>query len=251
MLRTDSSTRALYGLLINWGCSRLPLTVAPGQTVLNQPAAIQLASCKLSTLRAFKQAEVPHPQFWDQGNKQEIDRSSIIIARLTTRGSGGEGIVVIRPDDTVVPEAPLYTRYIRKLSEYRIHVVRGEVLLIQQKRRDSEAEQDQNQKLIRNYDNGWVFASVNVEFTSDEQKTNCEQAAITAVRSLGLDFGAVDIVVSRRDGLPYVLEVNTAPGIQSPTLLELYATAFKRIAGELNYEQPASRRVVRSRNVPR
>jgi len=36
---------------------------------------------------------------------------------------------------------------------------------------------------------------------------------------LGLDFGAVDVVMSKgRNSLPYVLEVNCAPGLQGTTL---------------------------------
>jgi glutathione synthase/RimK-type ligase-like ATP-grasp enzyme len=223
--------------------------VAPGQQVLNKPEAIMQASCKLRTFEAFKAAGVPCPEFWTPANVANAKRKdSIIIARLTTRGSGGEGIVVVREADAL-PKAPLYTNYIRKLAEYRVHVMRNTVLMVQQKRRDSEAEQTDDQKLIRNHDNGWVFAAVNVEFSSDEQKAKCEQAAVSAVRSLGLDFGAVDLVVSKRDGNPYVLEVNTAPGIQSPTLLERYVTSIQEIARGITYERPEPKRVVRPRNL--
>ena len=247
-ITTGASSLARYGLLINWGCTKLPLNVVGKQVVLNKPEAIAQASCKLRTFKAFREAGVPCPPFWTPDNLTGMDRKDIIIARLTTRGSGGEGIVVVRTADTL-PAAPLYTSYIRKLAEYRIHVMRDKVLMIQQKRRDSEAEQTDDQKLIRNHDNGWVFASVNVEFKSDAQKASCEQAAIAAVRSLGLDFGAVDLVVSKRDGAPHVLEVNTAPGIQSPTLLEQYTKAIKEIAGGITYVVPETRRLVRARHV--
>lgn len=217
--------------------------------MLNRPEAIALASCKLQTFNKFKEAGVPHPPYWVRGKTQGMDRKKdIIIARMTTRGSGGEGIVVVREGDQL-PDAPLYTSYIRKVAEYRIHVMRDKVLMVQQKRRDSEAEQTTDQKLIRNHDNGWVFAAINVEFKSDVQKQNCEQAAIAAVRSLGLDFGAVDLVVAKRDGNPFVLEVNTAPGIQSPTLLEQYVKAVQEIAGGINYEEGRRGRVGSTRNV--
>jgi D-alanine-D-alanine ligase-like ATP-grasp enzyme len=52
--------------------------------------------------------------------------------------------------------------------------------------------------------------------------------SISAVNTLGLDFGAVDLIVAK-DGRVYVLEVNTAPGIEGITL-EKYVKAFQ------NYE---------------
>lgn len=223
-----------YGTLLNWGCSQLPLKVAPGQTVLNKPEAVANAKCKLRTFELFRKAGVPHPQWWTPENVKEAKRQgAILIARTTTRGSGGEGIVVVREEDKL-PKAPLYTLYIRKDSEYRVHVVGDKAIQIQQKRKDTEAEQDQDQKLIRNHANGWVFAVNNVQFKNDRQRERVVEASIAAVRSLGLDFGAVDLVVDRKTGEPFVLEVNTAPGLESPTLIGAYATSFATITGGNN-----------------
>lgn len=243
---------APYGLLLNWGCSKLEAKAGAGQVLLNPPEAVANAKCKLRTFQLFKEKGVPHPQFWTKADVAKADRKeTILVARTTTRGSGGDGIVIIRPGDKVV-DAPLYTKYIRKNAEYRIHVVRDEVVLIQQKRKEDGAEQTEDQKLIRNYENGWIFAANDVGFTTDEQKENCKRAAVASVRSLGLDFGAVDLVVGKRDQLPYVLEVNTAPGLQSPTLLEGYAKHFSSIAQGISYnESTGTNKVVRPHHVPR
>jgi glutathione synthase/RimK-type ligase-like ATP-grasp enzyme len=196
--------------------------------VLNRPEGVALATDKIGCFRRLAEVGVPVPPFWT--TKEEVDRKGIVLARTKVRGSGGEGIVVVRDGDTL-PDAPLYTGYIRKDAEYRIHVALGKVIAVQQKRRDSEAEQTPDQKLIRNHDNGWVFAVNNVVFRDDKQRQACEHASINAVAGLGLDFGAVDLVVARKTGQPYVLEVNTAPGIESPTILEAYRAAFAAEAG--------------------
>lgn len=219
-------------LLINWGCSKLPVPTTAGQVVLNQPAAVQLATDKLATFKRFKEAQIRHPVWWTDA--EAVDRRGIVLARTKLRASGGDGIVVCR-EDGQLPAAPLYTKYIRKNAEYRLHVLRDTVLVIQQKRRDSEAEQTADQKLIRNHANGWVFAVNDVSFINEDQRKQCEQLAVSAVKSLGLDFGAVDLVVSAKEGLPYVLEINTAPGIESPTLLAAYTAGFNKLKDEYRH----------------
>jgi len=41
-----------------------------------------------------------------------------------------------------------------------------------------------------------------------------------AVNCLGLDFGAVDIIYNQKKDVSFVLEVNTAPGLEGSTLNE-------------------------------
>jgi glutathione synthase/RimK-type ligase-like ATP-grasp enzyme len=198
--------------------------------ILNPPEAVAKAKDKLSSFQAFEEAKVSHPPFFTPQTVASAKRDgTILVARLTTKGSGGEGIVIVRDGDEL-PKAPLYTKYIRKNEEYRLHVVRDKVILIQQKRKESEVEQDKDQKLIRNRDNGWIFSVNNVVFKDENQKQDCINSSIAACRSLGLDFGAVDLVVESKSAKAYVLEVNTAPGIESPTLAEAYRDAFRGIA---------------------
>ena len=74
---------------------------------------------------------------------------------------------------------------------------------------------------IRNHGNGWIFARGGVEI-QDEVK----EVAIKAVSALGLDFGAVDIVITPQ-GVGKILEINTAPGLEGTTL-ESYKNAILR-----------------------
>lgn len=221
LARTERPLRR-YRHVINWGSTVL---IADGDyKVYNHPACIAKAKDKLVAFNTLKDAGVSVPDFL---TILPDSREGIWLARTTLTGSQGDGIVVIRDGDTV-PPAPLYVKYIKKTKEYRLHVVDEEVIFIQEKRRRNDAEQDRDQRLIRNHDNGWVFAIQNVEVPNERVKTEC----VNAVKALGLTFGAVDVVIGRRDNIPYVLEVNTAPGIESPTLLEKYTEAFRKLIGE-------------------
>lgn len=208
-----------YYTLINWGNTAPIRSENANLRVINRPEAIAVAVNKLSALDALRGGGVRVPDY--SINKPE-GSGDIYLARTVLNGSGGEGIVVIRPGD-VIPEAPLYTKYVRKTAEVRIHVAFGRAIFLQVKLRERDTEQTADQKLIRNHDNGWVFAPRPIEGPSMEAAA---AEAVKAVAALGLDFGAVDIIIGKRDGLPYVLEVNTAPGIQSPTLKEAYQQAF-------------------------
>jgi glutathione synthase/RimK-type ligase-like ATP-grasp enzyme len=207
--------------IINWGTT-YPNLQGRGRT-LNRPDNVADSINKLVALTKLKEEGVNVPSF--STSIDNLNRTdSIVLARTNLRGSGGAGIVVLREADDVV-EAPLYVQYVPKTAEYRYHVVAGKVVFVQQKRKRGGVEQDKNQKLIRNYDNGWVFCPV-----LDQSPEDISREAINAVAALGLDFGAVDLIIGRDDFKPYVLEVNTAPGLESPQLKAAYAQAFKELA---------------------
>ncbi len=197
-----------------------------GVRIFNKPSAVRKAVNKATAFTAWLAAGVPVPKFWLDSNSVVRGERDIILVRTKLSASCGEGIIVVRPGEVLPTGHHLYVKYVSKLHEYRIHVVLGEAVLVQQKRKREGFEQDDNQSLIRNYDNGWVFAVNNVTWQDSATETKTKAAAIKAVAALGLDFGAVDIIVGKRDGLPYVLEVNTAPGIESPTLLDAYTRKF-------------------------
>lgn len=210
--------------LVNWGCGNS--YVDPH---LNSTNSVSIAVDKARTFNALfsrMDARVSVPQFasndtlplYKEGEINDTD--NIWLARHSLTGSGGQDITVVRPGD-VWPAAPLYVKYIPKLVEFRVHVFRilNDVeLLVRQKLRESDAEQTRDQRLIRNRDNGWVFGLVR-----DEGGANlAAREAIKAIGALGLDFGAVDVIIGRDDGKAYVLEVNTAPGLEAPATVEFY-----------------------------
>jgi len=210
-------TTPVYGrrkLLINWGHSNPQFSLF-GVTVLNRPEAVTVACNKLKALTKMSELGVSVPEFTTDINtaREWIEDEHIVLCRTLLRSNSGKGIVIARESSELVP-APLYVKYVRKEKEYRLHVFRGEVIDLVEKRRRNGFDNNPNyNKLIRSYEQGWIMAREGATVT-DDVRAEC----IKAVRSLGLDFGAVDVVIRKKDNKPVVLEVNTAPGIQGKTV---------------------------------
>ena len=204
--------------IINWGNSTTPNW--NNDRILNSPKSVGIASNKLETFRSLP-INIPRPDYTDSYNvaREWVEAGDVVLCRTKLNAHSGAGIVIAKTVDDLV-QSPLYTKYKKKKNEYRVHVFLGTVLDVQEKRRDREAELDAEQSLIRNHQNGWVFCREDVNRTGA-----LDQIAIDAVRALGLDFGAVDIIYNQREDKYYVLEVNTAPGL-SGTTLDKYVEAL-------------------------
>lgn len=215
--------------IINWGSSQLPPNVAAAR-VINTAEAVGLAANKLKAFRAMEghcaipdyTTDIAVAQGWID------DDRCLVVARQKLTGHSGEGIVICGYDKKknttveLVP-APLYVRYIPKVSEFRIHVMAGNAISNQKKQRSLAVESKDVNWQVRNHANGFIFARNDIEMPD-----GVIEEAIKAVAALGLDFGAVDIVYNGRTTTPYVIEVNTACGLEGTTLDD-YVNGFKAL----------------------
>lgn len=208
-------------VVINWGSSFIERDLGLS-IVINTPEAVAKACNKLTTLTLLQQAGVAHPQFTeDRGEAVEWLMDGLVVARTVLNGHSGQGIVIMENGGGLV-DAPLYTKYIKKDQEYRIHVFQGEVFFVQRKARKLDVPDDQVNWKVRNLDGGFIFANIDV-VAPDDVLNN----AISAVNALGLDFGAVDVMTEKGTGKAFVLECNTACGLQGTTL-DKYVEQFQR-----------------------
>lgn len=208
-----------YKFVVNWGCSSLPALELP---VINKPEAVALCVNKRTFFEEVGDLTNMHVRYSRSDAEALFRTHRKVICRTVVNGSSGEGIVVARSVNELVP-ATLYTAYIPKSAEYRVHVLGNKAVLVQQKRRALDNEVvDPDAALIRNHDNGWIFAVDNVDPPTDDMISMC----VRIVSELGLDFGAVDVMIGASNGKPYILEVNTAPGLSGPTTLSTYSTAL-------------------------
>lgn len=213
---------AVHKKLINWGCSELNNNLLRCQ-VINHPDAVRTAANKLLTFQALD-GVVNIPE-WTT-SKEEVEQwyeekdNQVVFCRRLLNGNSGNGIHISNERAELI-DAPLYVKYVPKRNEYRVHVAFGEVIAVQRKAL-REGVEEPNWK-VRNHANGFIFARNEGTVPPD----GVVEESLKAVEALGLDFGAVDVIYNERQDKAFVLEVNTAPGLEGETLTD-YVNTFRR-----------------------
>jgi glutathione synthase/RimK-type ligase-like ATP-grasp enzyme len=245
--------------VINYGSSSTDHvgTVVNNGRVINTPDAVRLAANKTSAFQKFNDAGLSTVESTTSRRQARIwiDEGHVVYCRESTNGHSGEGIVICTqgeaPEDlgripmvnpAHLPHYPLYTKGIAgRRRELRVHVAFGQVVLAQQKRRrEGYRAMEEYSNVVRNFDTGWIYATSTVVM-SDETKA----LALASVESLGLDFGAVDIIT--HEDRAWVLEVNTAPGLAGESSRAAYAGAFNDfLDGSITFDLHDAREALRS-----
>ena len=222
-------------LIINWGNGG-GAVLEQGSRVLNAPDAVNKAANKLTFFRSIsdfnssaqdnEKVNVPEWTTEQDQVRSWLADGRTAFARTTLRGNSGRGIVDIQNEEQLsdIPAGTLFPKYTPKKWEFRVHVFRGEAFATHRKalRRDRGTTIGYTPNWrIRSYDNGFIFER-HIEF---EVPASVAEQARRAVAALGLDFGACDVIYNQIRDKSYVLEVNTAPGIEGETVLD-YALVF-------------------------
>lgn len=207
--------------IINWGDSdndflnRYPL-------VLNRPKVVTKLINKLRFFQHCVDGVVPWTT--DPNKAKEWEN---VYCRQRLEGTGGEGIVLWRKSNEPLPEARLYTKRIFADREFRIHVGKtkdGFICLDIQRKVFQKSAENPNPKSwsVRSHENGFVFVR------NDPPDKSVVDAVLNFVRVKfpDLDFAAFDVLV--KGGRTYVLEGNTAPGLEGKTV-EIYCNFFRSV----------------------
>lgn len=199
--------------VVNWGNKN------PRGNCLNP--ITNYARNKIKAFELLELAKVPIPPYttFKHVAMEWVAKKKSVMARTNPEGQGGAGIVFLEDNPEV--DAPLYTQYIKKTHEFRVHVVKDKVIHVQQKK----LKNGHLPNRVRSHNNHYVFGRIEEAFEKDVRLLD---AAREAVLALGLDFGAVDIIYNSKRDAYYVLEVNTAPGL-SPQTAEKYANEFRSV----------------------
>ena len=168
---------------------------------------------KLTQYQWFKDNEIPALEFTnhDLTAAAWVEEGNTIFGRKYLNASCGKGIVVIEKLEDFVP-CPVYTKYKKKKREFRVHVFKDQVVAVTEKKRRKEFDGERDTK-IRNLANGYVF----VQTVVDEPE-GLRDLALRAARVSASDFRGVDVGYNQLKDELFVIEVNSAPGIQGTNL---------------------------------
>ena len=174
----------------------------------------------LIQLQRFKRADIACPDFttnFDEANRW-VQSGSLVFGRNSDHE---KGLDIVTPNSPEWAKKDFWTRVILSQREYRIHIFDGQLIHQSLKDLDPNAKPSRTDGLpIRNTSTGYRY---NHNFNPP---TAAVELAKRAVAELGYLWGAVDILEDNT-GVPYVLEVNSAPGMGDPTA-NAYADAIKR-----------------------
>lgn len=226
----DSKYRSKEGdLIINWGRTDCDLDLSKAE-VLNPVENLRVCTNKKNFFEFMSRPSVeglPRVPSWTLDKNealQWVNDGKTVFVRTKLAGHSGDGIVQVETveDLETIPDRSLMVLYVPKKHEYRIHFFKGGLFDFQRKAKRNDHD-DPNWR-IRSHENGFVYTRNGIEIPKDVR----DQAQLCANSLNGIvDFGGIDIIYNEWHNKAYVLEVNTAPGLEGQTLYN-YADQFKR-----------------------
>ena len=203
-----------YDYLFNWGSQRQDNNA---KYTFNKESCIVNSSDKVKAFKLFEENSIRVPK-WTTSMYEAKAFVFPVMCRVN-RLRGGNGIHIAMSEEDLV-SADFFTEFIQPKEEFRVQVFRDEVMAWSKKIPKGEY----SNKYIRNHDKGYKFS------LGDNSRifSKLEEFSVGAVKALGLDYGAVDVVLGV-NGRFYVLEVNTAVGMEG-TILKAYTNKFLEVA---------------------
>ena len=154
--------------------------------------------------------------------KQWLQEGDTVFARTLITASEGRGIAVLESlEQAETVSAPVFTLYIPKKYEYRVHIFKDQVVAILEKRKRKGVTSDSK---IRNTANGYVFCRENVEIPE-----GIKELALKARKVTKSDFVGVDIGYNVKRNLLFVIECNSAPGIEGTNINDYCNEIIKHV----------------------
>lgn len=201
--------------LIRWGSTK---TVRVTARELNNREGVLIASDKPECRRILREAGLPVPT--------ESETDFPVIGRSRKHRAGDNFYLCENEDDVIRAKekgAVYFSKVYPKKDEYRIHVGSGRVLLM------SIKEGDKSQLIWNKAKSNFNFRHLRRSvWLEDETLRDMARKAKKALKAIGLDFGAVDMMAGGGRGQkPFVIsEINTAPNL-SPLAISKYVKYFK------------------------
>lgn len=146
---------------------------------------------------------------------QWLEEGHTTFGRKYLNSSCGKGIVILEGENAIAQNSdaycPVYTKYKKKKREFRVHVFKDQVVAVCEKKLRSNWNGPRDTK-IRNLANGYVFCAC------QDEPTGIRELALAASKISPSDFKGVDLGYNEHNNDLFIIEVNSAPGIQGSNI---------------------------------
>jgi hypothetical protein len=238
LTKTPQSTKQL---IVNWGNSEFKYPINAYPFIVNTPFSTGLMTNKRRFFKTVGHSTMV-PQ-WTTDPLEAFKWEAKLLARHTLEGSGGAGIEIWEPEFeksglTFPGNAPLYTRYENKTHEFRVHLGRSYYgqeftpFLVQRKifRKTPERPVPPAGWEVRNHKNGFIFVQQS-DFPTPTLVVETAKEFMSEYFQQ-MHFCALDVIYHEKKKTAFVLEGNTAPGLEGNTI-QVYANYIKSLHEEL------------------
>lgn len=219
------------------------------RTTQSNPSALQFrwgaASNKLGQYEWFKSHGLSSLEFTTEQAQAGawFNAGMAVVGRKLLESYEGKGIVMFDPEKGSptkedVLACKVFTKFIPKNREFRVHMFKGEPVIILEKKKKTEWE-GPTSKYIFNTEHGYVFCQHDLELSP----TLTGAIHFLAKKASGVnnsDFQGVDIGYDEaHTGKLFVIEVNSAPGIEGSNVGR-YCDAIQKHLDSLQPKKPAT-----------
>lgn len=180
-------------------------------TVLNYGNGVD----KLTQYAFFKEKNLSHPE-WTTSKDEALqwqNEGHFVVARERIKSQAGGGVYVIEPGQ-LMPDAKVYTKYLKKKREFRVNIFKDKVVNI----REKVKQKKEGSTYIRNTANG--YTTTHCKPMSLSLTERLKALALEARKVSKSDFIGVDIGYNEFYDNAFVLEVNSGPSIEGSSVLD-------------------------------
>jgi len=263
--------------IICWGTKTLDTVILGNARVLNHPDKIRTNRHKGKALATLEAVMPDNIAKWTKAANalRAVTNTELHLPLIGRRNyhQGGKGfwtcLTKTHIEKAITFGSQYFQEYIDISEEYRLHVFKDKVVYAQKKQENGAKASwiaqrkekivthaaDNNINIhdatiqltlerlvkevtlpdfiVRSNTRGWKFARVGVANVS----APLSECAIKSVEALGLDFGAVDCAIDT-NGVPFIIEVNTGPGLQRGSFDVYIAQLEKFMAAQEDERDP-------------
>jgi hypothetical protein len=163
-------------LILNWGSSNRNTIEyeKQGSPVLNPHKAVTLVSNKKRFFSAVE-GRCRIPKWTDDLDEalEWVNEGRVVVGREILTGHSGKGIVFSDEDMKRFRGCKIWTQYVPKKDEFRVHVFNGKVIDVQQKKLKTEdadgnkVDKDLVNWRVRSHKNGFIYARKDIHVPED------------------------------------------------------------------------------------